>query len=91
MAVPQRVTWVRYFRYLIDEAWNSEATKGMTDQQRLEYVLRPHWRAKLKSGEFQRNGYRRRVWRRVALDKFRRRRLLNRKKKSGLVAGWILA
>ena len=84
------ITWVHYLSFRVDEVWDSEPTIGMTEKERLEYVLKPAWRQLLKKNDFERNSYRRRVWRRLCLQKFERRKRIRRMKKEGHVPAFVL-
>jgi hypothetical protein len=84
------ITWVVFFRWLIDREWYSQELAHLTLQQRYDRLYMDDWKRLLKKGEFKSNGYRRRTYIRILKEKIKTIRRIRRNKKDGHVAEWIL-
>ena len=86
----KNITWVCFFRHLIDELWHDASLNVLPHRNRWKRIDRFEWR-KLP-GDYRVNGYRRRTWKRLCLEKYERISALKEKLKSegGHCSKWVL-
>lgn len=80
------MTYVRYFRWLIDDEWERMSPE-MSDRKRVQHVLTTHWRSLSK--DLRKNGYRRRIWRRLVEEKVERRQEIRQIMPWGITPKWL--